>query len=200
MLEDITGNMAYKNKKVEFVMYGKYVSGANYALAMGEIILIRLLLNSVAAFGDDFVSIFKPYPLIYLAMILAYAVVNTAEDIITLGNNDNKARSKREVELVKNFTDKIPGIDGIKWTYKDHLRLMLLYHPRGGQYERLVAVMENDTDIQGVANKPTQVKIESSATVKLWFLPTITKSLLGGQGVKESPNELKLKSVKYASY
>jgi len=76
----------------------------------------------------------------------------------------------------------------------------LLLHPRGGQYERLIAVMENDTDVQGVASKPTQVKIESSAKVKLWFLPAITKSLAGNGGGTESPNELNLKTIKYASY
>jgi len=194
LLEDLPGNMQYENKKLEFVMYGQYVSGANYALSMGEIILIRLLMNTIGAMKDHKLDVFKPFPLIYLGVVLASAVINTSKDIITLGNSDDEARKNRDVELIPNVLKKI------RWTYKDHLRFMLLYHPRGGQYERLVAVMEKDTGIEGVASKPTQVKVESSAQLRLWFLPAITKSLAGEGGVTVSPNELKLKTVKFASY
>jgi len=194
LLEDLPGNMVYENKKLEFVMYGQYVSGANYTLAMGEIILIRLVMNTIGAMKDHTLDVFKPFPLIYLGVVLAYAVINTFADVEKLGKSDDTARAQRQVELIPNVLEKI------RWTYKDHMRLMLLYHPRGGQYERLVAVMENDTDIEGVASKPTQVKIESTAKIKLWFLPTITKSLAGDGGGTGSPNELNLKTVKYASY
>ncbi|MBC5637335.1 hypothetical protein H8S33_11015 [Ornithinibacillus sp. BX22] len=150
---------AYENNQVEYIIYGLESYGANYFAALSEIFAVRFAINLAAGFMRPEARGFGPF---IWAYALGYAFTRTSTDLgnITRG---------RAIEL-------FPGKSLPTMDYKDHLRLFLFAHLEGGKFQRLMAVLDNETG-KDLRESPTYVTAEATATVKLWFLPQVINML-----------------------
>ncbi|TFJ46295.1 hypothetical protein CKN80_05580 [Carnobacterium divergens] len=190
---DMYKDFLFDNKKVEYIMYGSHEVGANYTMALMEIICFRIILNIIAAFKSPRIMPFKGTPF-FLGAMVAYTIFKTVEDISKLTKKDFSVREDRAVSIINEF----PNLQRIQVTYKDHLRLMLLAHPRSeSQYKRVIALMEQQTGVEKLYEKSTQVKVTNTAEVELWFLPKAMEVISNG---KIRGKKLKLTNTKYSSY
>ncbi|WP_413489201.1 hypothetical protein [Carnobacterium divergens] len=197
-VEGLLSDFEFKNKQVEYVMYGKSTPGANYAAALLELIMILLVCNAISGVFDPKVKkAFKIHFLLGLATLLAVTIVETVKDIETLTKSDDTDRDDKKVSFFKN---KIGVIDPrkLKLSYRDYLRLMLLFD-RDNQYSRTLAVVEQVSGQNKIGTKPTQIKITNSAKIKPWFLSNAVKTFtkLDSNLIND---ELEIKSELYYSY
>lgn len=163
--EDKVDPYLYKNNQVEYMIYGLPVSGANYLAALSEIFAVRFAINLAAGFLQREARGFGPY---IWAYAIAFAFKMTATDMMDL--TSNKPIDILHVEL--GAVGKImPRMD-----YKDHLRLFLFIHLEGGKYERLMAVLDEETDAD-LREKNTYITGKATSSIKLWFLPQIADML-----------------------
>lgn len=180
---DGTSGYKFENNQVEYILYGHHSFGANYMAAMGEIFALRFAINLVDALKKPRSKIFGPY---FWVAALADAFLATAENmrVITAG---------RPVDL-------IPGKPEPKMTYKDHLRLFLFAHPEGKTTERVMAVLEHETDAD-LTESSTYITANATTSIELWFIPGIM-DMLGHTGALSGRVEGKTyyidKEVNYA--
>ncbi|MDT1957325.1 hypothetical protein MX629_02685 [Carnobacterium divergens] len=115
-------------------------------------------------------------------------------DIEALTKSSETEKANQSVSF---FKFKLGGKD-LKLSYRDHLRLMLLF-TRTKQYGRSLAVVEQVRGQKGVGAKPTQIKIINTAKIKPWFLPNAVKTSTNLDN-KLINGDLELKSELYYSY
>ena len=154
---------ALENNQVEYIMYGLESTGANYTAAMTELFAFRFAVNFLEAFTQSDVRAFGPY--MWVAA-LAYALLHTIDDLIDI---------KKGNQII------FFGQFNFYTSYKDYLRIFLFLHPEGNKMARMLALIEHDTGAD-LTKLPTYIRGEASASVKLWFLPGVTK-MLGQTGV-----------------
>ncbi|MEK3887597.1 DUF5702 domain-containing protein [Bacillus sp. FSL K6-3431] len=154
---------ALENNQVEYIMYGLESTGANYGAAMTELFAFRFAVNFLEAFTKQYVRSFGPW---MWAAALVYALEETIVDL----KNINDGKSIRFFEPMR-FTT----------SYFDYLRIFLFMHPEGNKMARTMALIENDTGAD-LTTLPTYISGEATTSVKLWFLPGVTK-MLGKTGV-----------------
>lgn len=162
---DGTSGYKFENNQVEYILYGFESFGANYMAALGEIFALRFSINFVDALKKPRSKVFGPY---FWVAALADAFVKTLDDMNKLVNDG------KPLEL-------IPGKREPRMTYKDHLRLFLFAHPEGKTTERVMAVIEQDTEAD-LTKASTYVTAKAKSSVELWFLPRITE-MLGEAGI-----------------
>ena len=197
-VEGLLSDFEFKNKQVEYVMYGKSTPGANYAAALLELIMIRLVCNAISGVFDKKVqTYFKANWLVGLAALIAYTIIQTVMDIEKLTKSSETERDDQSVSFLKINIGKI-SLDELKLSYRDHLRLMLLFN-RSNQHSRAIAVIEQVSGQKGVGAKPTQIKIINTAKIKPWFLPNAVKTFTNLDN-KLINGDLELKSELYYSY
>ncbi|TFI73695.1 hypothetical protein [Carnobacterium divergens] len=197
-VEGLLSDFEFKNKQVEYVMYGKNISGANYAAALLELIMIRLVCNAISGVFDKSVQrMFKLNWLVGLAALVAYTIVETVMDIEILTKANDIERGDVSVPFLKIEIGSL-SIKNLKLSYRDHLRLMLLFD-RTEQYARGLAVIEQVSGQKGIGRKPTQIKIINRAKIKPWFLPNAIKTFTNLNSTLIN-GELELSSELYYSY
>ncbi|SBO16728.1 hypothetical protein [Carnobacterium divergens] len=197
-VEGLLSDFEFKNKQVEYVMYGKSTPGANYAAALLELIMIRLVCNAISGvFNKDVQNAFKLNWLVGIVALVAYTIIETIMDIEKLTKSDETTNFDKKVAFLK-FS--IGSIDSKKLTlsYRDHLRLMLLFN-RDGQYGRSIAVIEQISQQKGVGTKPTQIRVINKAQIKPWFLPNAVKTFTNLDS-KLINGKIELKSDLFYSY
>lgn len=155
--------MSLDNNQVEYIMYGLNSTGANFSAAMTELFAFRFAVNFVEAFTQQSVRSFGPY--MWVAA-LAYALEQTVVDLIDIKNG----KPIKFFEGINFFT-----------TYKDYLRIFLFLHPEGNKTARTMALIDQDTG-SDLTELPTYISGQVETSVKLWFLPGITK-MLGKTGI-----------------
>jgi Family of unknown function (DUF5702) len=148
---------ALENNEVEYIMYGLNTTGANYAAAMTELFAFRFAVNFLEAFTQQQIRAFGPY--MWVAA-LAYALLETTKDLKDIKDGP------------------IEFFQGLRFTttYKDYLRIFLFMHPEGNKMARTMALIEHNTGAD-LTKLPTYINGEASTSVKLWFLPGVTKML-----------------------
>lgn len=151
-----------ENNQVEYITYGLHSSGANYAAAMTELFAFRFAINLLDAFSKPG-TLAGPYA---WAFALSTAIIKTAEDM-------------RTIQLGKPI--RFFGKLRFQTSYRDYLRLFLFMHDEGSKIPRTMAVIEHSTK-SDLTKLPTYISGEVTASVKLWFLPSVT-GLLGKTAV-----------------
>ncbi|MCC3375524.1 hypothetical protein [Cohnella sp. REN36] len=155
--------MMPSGQQVEYVLYGLNNPARNIAASYGELFSFRLAIRTMEGLIEC-----RSYghPLVVLAAATLYGIREALSDLQLLLN-------KGAIPL-----SKYAKIDTF---YVDYLRLFLLLH--GGsaaQTSRRIAVIELETGI-ALKGAYTYVKGESTNSLRLWFLPGLTK-LLGQAG------------------
>lgn len=150
---------AFDNNQVEYIIYGLETYGANHLAAMTEIFAVRFAIQFAAALMSPDGKLFGP---LFWAKALFDAFKNTADDIRMIANGD-------VVDLFPNL--RVGSID-----YKGHLRLFLFAHREGSKFERMMAVLDEQTG-QDLDQVPTYMTAEATASIRLWFLPQIADFL-----------------------
>ncbi|MGX7417487.1 DUF5702 domain-containing protein [Carnobacterium gallinarum] len=197
-IDGLISDFEFQNKQVEYLMYGKSTPGANYASALLELIMIRLVCNLISgAFDKAVQKAFSVNILVGLAALISYTIIETVKDIIKLTKSNDIERKDKSAAF---FKMKIGKIDPSKLTltYRDYLRLMLLFE-RKNQYARALAVVEQVSEEKGVGIKPTQIKVTNTAKIKPWFLPNAVKTFTTLDS-KLVDGEIELKTELYYSY
>jgi len=101
-------------------------------------------------------------PLLILAAAILYGVEHAVQDMLELVN-------KGDIELSKY----IP----VRLTYKDYLRMFLMLHSRNeAMMSRMLAVIQFNTKINP-NERATTVEGDVRASIRLWFLPGVMKTL-----------------------
>jgi hypothetical protein len=164
-------NASFKNREVEYVMYGIHEPYVNYSAAITQLTALRFALNFLAAFTQPAI-LAAGHPIAVLFSALRYAIAETVTDMTTL--TDGNAAT--EVRLLK-----ITGVN-VYFDYKEYLRLFLFMNPgKENKLRRITTVIEQRTG-SSLAETSSYVTGQVKASVDLWFLPGLTK-LLTGSGV-----------------
>lgn len=153
----------FENNQVEYIIYGYSSFGANHMAAMSEIFALRFAINLVEALKTPRTKVFGPY---FWVAALADAFFTTRNDmnLLTFGET----------------LDLIPGRMNPQMSYKDHLRLFLFVHPEGDTTERVMAVLEHETEAD-LTESSTYITANASAAIELWFIPGLME-ILGHAG------------------
>ncbi|WP_102272016.1 DUF5702 domain-containing protein [Cytobacillus massiliigabonensis] len=151
-------SFSLENNEVEYILYGLNTTGANFSAAMTELFAFRFAVNFLEAFTKPHVRAFGPY--MWVAA-LAYALEKTIDDLVEI-------QKGKSIQFFSNLK--------FETTYKDYLRIFLLIHPEGNKIARMMALIENNTGAD-LTMLPTYMSGEASTSVKLWFLPGVTKML-----------------------
>lgn len=160
-----SGAEAYSldNNQVEYIIYGLGTTGANFGMAMTEIFAFRFAVNFLEGFTRSYVRAFGPW---MWAAALVYAFKETLADM-------KEIRKGKSIVFFRNFR--------FTTSYDDYLRIFMFYHPEGNKLARTMALIEHDTSAD-LTTLPTYISAEATTSVKLWFLPGVTK-MLGNTGV-----------------
>ncbi|MUK87033.1 hypothetical protein GMD78_01275 [Ornithinibacillus sp. L9] len=145
----------FENNQVEYIIYGKELHGMNYFAALSEIFAVRFAINLAAGFMRPEARGFGPF---IWAYAMAYSFGQTADNMVDL-------TSGRSISLY-------PGKRSPRMNYRDHLRLFLFAHPEGGKFDRLMAVLDDETG-EDLRERSSYVSAEATASMRLWFLPQI---------------------------
>lgn len=153
-----------ENNQVEYITYGLHSSGANYAAAMTELFAFRFAINLLDALSSPTTAA-GPFA---WAAALGIAITETAHQMYLIQKGD-KIRFFSKMRFLT--------------SYRDYLRLFLFMHGEGDKVARIMAVIEHDTNAD-LTKLPTYISGETTASVKLWFLPRVT-NMLGVSGSLE---------------
>ncbi|MFN7251944.1 MAG: hypothetical protein ACK4M9_14235 [Anaerobacillus sp.] len=153
------------NREVEYIIYGLHAPGANYSAALGQLFAIRFALRFIDALMNNRVRA-AGHPLAIFLAALGYALGNAISDLEALTTD-------RQDPLLINSR----LTPGLRFAYKDYLRLFLFMNPGGDK--RLMRVMAMIERKSGVDLKERYTYVEGTATtsLKLWFIPEIAKTL-----------------------
>jgi hypothetical protein len=158
-------------QEVEYLLYGFSSCKANLASAYGEMFAFRMAVRTIEAYLDPKKSVMNlGSPLLVL---LVAAAEGAAKAIIDM----NQLVMGNAVELSAKLAS-----PALKLSYKDYLRLFLLIHSSDRKLmARMQALIELNTgkDLREVT---TYTQGLAKSTVRLWFIPGMTK-LLNGVGL-----------------
>ncbi|MDQ6420326.1 pilus assembly protein [Paenibacillus sp. LHD-117] len=164
-VEGVAEAASFHNQEMEYVLYGFHDPMGNLIAAYGELFGARLAIRTMEGL---IASRTLGHPLLILSAAVLYGIEKTTEDMLAFAQKGAAPLSKYvKTEL----------------SYLDYLRLFALLH--GGKEEerlgRMIAVIEQNSDLV-LAQVPTGVTGEATVSVKLWFLPSVTK-MIGRLGV-----------------
>jgi len=151
--------MQVPSQELEYILYGFHHPGSNLAASYGEIFSVRLAIRTM----EGLVECSKlGNPLLILAAAILYGVEHAVQDMLELVN-------KGDIELSKY----VP----VRLTYKDYLRMFLMLHSRNdAMMSRMLAVIQFNTNINPNV-RATTVAGDVRASIRLWFLPGVMKTL-----------------------
>ncbi|GAQ19901.1 hypothetical protein OPHB3_3886 [Oceanobacillus picturae] len=158
-----SSSYTFENNQVEYIIYGHESFGANYMAAMSEIFALRFAINFVSAMMSKENKVFGPYAWV---AGLTSAFAQTVQDITMLSQG----------ESIQLFPGKRP-----RTVYKDYLRLFLFAHPEGKKTERIMAVLDYETETD-LTESSSYITGRSTSSLRLWFLPGVAE-MLGESGI-----------------
>lgn len=171
------------NQEVEYIIYGSNILGANITKALTEIFLIRLAIRTAEGLFK-----FKGHPLAVLVESIAYGIKMASLDMYDLIDG-------KRVEF-STFTK------GFTLDYESYLRLLLILHRnKTDKLARSQAVIAFNTG-KDLANIPTYIEVNTTTSIKLWFLPGVMKSLdmIGALDGKVEGNRYKINKKAVFAY
>ncbi|HUC91584.1 MAG TPA: hypothetical protein VMS09_06060 [Paenibacillus sp.] len=147
------------NQETEYIVYGRDDPASNLVGAFRQLLTVRLAIRTMEglirfrAMG---------HPLVILSAAVLYGLEKAMEDMASLFTNGSTPLSK--------YAD-------IEVPYADYLRLFLLLQVNEAEkLARIAALIEFGTGY-GLQSVPAAVSGEVRASVRLWFLPGLMRSL-----------------------
>ncbi|HEU5140385.1 MAG TPA: DUF5702 domain-containing protein [Bacillales bacterium] len=165
----------FRNREVEYILYGIPKSHANYQAALFELFAVRFALNFVESFTKPLVRAASSLPPPFnieaiLIAALSYSFENTFADLKRL----QRGYSVSFISIGK--------YDLIDTFYNDYLRFFLFMNSGDkDRLRRIMAVIEHNSR-ENLTQTSTYIMAKARSSVKLWFIPGIEK-LLGKAGV-----------------
>lgn len=157
-------NRSLKNQEVEYILYGLSSCLANYSAAYGEMFVMFLAIRTMEAYlkpQNELLNVGSPL-LVFLAAA-AQGAVEALSDMNKLLNGDAVPILKKSPNLT---------VD-----YKQLLRIFLLiHHNEDRMMSRMQALIELETG-EPLEKKATYIQGEAVITLRLWFIPSLFKSL-----------------------
>ena len=152
--------LAVENQEVEYIIYGSKTAGINVSKAFRDIFMLRLAINTIEGFSK---AKSAGHPIAIITGAVLYGITQSVKDLILLIRKGSIPLSK--------YTK------GLEFTYKDHLRLILMMRfadlPKLARVQALINY-NSDTDL---ANVPTYVHTKATASINLLFIPVVIKGL-----------------------
>lgn len=150
-----------RHQEVEYILYGFHSPGSNIAAAFTEIFLLRLAINTMEGLIE--VSKTVKHPIAIMIGAVLYGIAASVQDIYDMINGKVVYLSKKVA--------KIP------FSYQDYLRLFLfLHHDDIKKPSRMQALIQLKTGLD-LQKSYTYIDGSVDATIRLWFLPGVMKSL-----------------------
>ncbi|RAI86172.1 hypothetical protein DET54_119116 [Paenibacillus pabuli] len=148
-----------ENQELEYIIYGFHNPSGNIAAAYAEIFGMRLAIRT----AEGLIKNSKlGNPLLVLSAAILYGITNAIADMVKLAKDGS-------VELSKYIK--------VKLTYRDHLRLFLLMHSNNERkMSRMLALIRLNTGVNP-DEKQTYASGNMRSSIKLWFLPGVTRSI-----------------------
>ncbi|MFC9707128.1 hypothetical protein ACFTRD_03105 [Paenibacillus sp. NPDC056933] len=148
-----------ENQELEYIVYGFHNPSGNIASAYAEIFGMRLAIRTAEGLMENSKL---GNPLLVLSAAILYGITNAIADMVKLAKEGS-------VELSKYIK--------VKLTYRDHLRLFLLMHSNNERkMSRMLALIRMNTGVNP-DEKQTYASGNMRSSIKLWFLPVVTKSI-----------------------
>ncbi|QOS77510.1 hypothetical protein JNUCC31_22405 [Paenibacillus sp. JNUCC31] len=148
-----------ENQELEYIVYGFHNPSGNIAAAYAEIFGMRLAIRTAEGLMENSKL---GNPLLVLSAAILYGITNAIADMVKLAKEGS-------VELSKYIK--------VKLTYRDHLRLFLLMHSNNERkMSRMLALIRMNTGVNP-DEKQTYASGNMRSSIKLWFLPGVTKSI-----------------------
>ncbi|HET7627421.1 MAG TPA: DUF5702 domain-containing protein [Bacillales bacterium] len=183
----------FRNREVEYILYGIHEPGANYAAALAELFLVRFAINFIESFTQPIMreAAAVPFPFniaAILAAALGYAIEDTANEM-------RKLKKGGPATFINISKHKL--VDSF---YSDYLRLFLFINKGGNsRLGRIMAVIQLRTGTD-LTKSFTFLSANVTASVKPWFIPGITKMLDLSNEENRSSNGNKFHLTKRISY
>ncbi|MGV2883459.1 hypothetical protein V4D07_12225 [Paenibacillus taichungensis] len=148
-----------ENQELEYIVYGFHNPSGNIAAAYAEIFGMRLAIRTAEGLIENSKL---GNPLLVLSAAILYGITNAIADMVKLAKDGS-------VELSKYIK--------VKLTYRDHLRLFLLMHSNNERkMSRMLALIRLNTGVNP-DEKQTYASGNMRSSIKLWFLPGVTRSI-----------------------
>ncbi|PWW45344.1 MULTISPECIES: hypothetical protein [Paenibacillus] len=148
-----------ENQELEYIIYGFHNPSGNIAAAYAEIFGMRLAIRTAEGLIENSKL---GNPLLVLSAAILYGITNAIADMVKLAKDGS-------VELSKYIK--------VKLTYRDHLRLFLLMHSNNERkMSRMLALIRLNTGVNP-DEKQTYASGNMRSSIKLWFLPGVTRSI-----------------------
>ncbi|OPA77007.1 hypothetical protein BVG16_17445 [Paenibacillus selenitireducens] len=169
--KQLSNALHVKNQELEYILYGFHLPGGNVSAAYGEIFSTRLAIRTMEGFVE---CSRMGHPLLILASAILYGIEHALQDMLELVN-------KGDLELSKY----VP----LRLTYKDHLRMFLMLHSRNEKMmSRMLALIQFNTGINP-NEKLTYMEGDVRASIHVWFLPGVMRSLRDVQMISQGEFE-----------
>ncbi|MBW7476551.1 hypothetical protein K0T92_17680 [Paenibacillus oenotherae] len=151
--------LSLNNQEVEYILYGFHTPAANVGAAYGELFAFRLAIRTMEGLIECRTM---GHPLLVLAGAILYGLEQSIADMVALTQKGSIPLSRYAA---------------IDLTYLDYLRIFLLLHGSSEKrISRMMAVIEQNTGM-ALTHTSTGLTGELTASVNLWFLPGLMKSL-----------------------
>ncbi|MGX1827148.1 hypothetical protein ACWIE6_02775 [Paenibacillus taichungensis] len=148
-----------ENQELEYIVYGFHNPSGNIAAAYAEIFGMRLAIRTAEGLIENSKL---GNPLLVLSAAILYGITHAIADMVKLAKDGS-------VELSKYIK--------VKLTYRDHLRLFLLMHSNNERkLSRMLALIRLNTGVNP-DEKQTYASGNMRSSIKLWFLPGVTRSI-----------------------
>ncbi|MFD0620629.1 hypothetical protein ACFQZR_24490 [Paenibacillus sp. GCM10027629] len=159
MSDQLVDALQVPSQELEYILYGFHHPGSNLAASYGEIFSVRLAIRTMEGLVE---CSRMGNPLLILAAAILYGVEHAIQDMLELVNNGDIEMSKY-----------VP----VRLTYKDYLRMFLMLHSRNeAMMSRMLAVIQFNTKINP-NERVTTIEGDVRASIRLWFLPGVMKTL-----------------------
>ncbi|WP_314585879.1 hypothetical protein [Paenibacillus terrigena] len=159
MSDQLVDALQVPSQELEYILYGFHHPGSNLAASYGEIFSVRLAIRTMEGLVE---CSRMGNPLLILAAAILYGVEHAIQDMLELVNHG-------DIEVSKY----VP----VRLTYKDYLRMFLMLHSRNeAMMSRMLAVIQFNTKINP-NERVTTIEGDVRASIRLWFLPGVMKTL-----------------------
>ncbi|AFC30047.1 hypothetical protein PM3016_3192 [Paenibacillus mucilaginosus 3016] len=154
------------NQEVEFLLYGARSCAGNYSLAYAELFAFRLAVGTAEALTEPRnEALAAGSPMLVVLAAVTEGALRAQDDLEKLIHGE-------AVPLSRKFTNNL-----LTLYYKDYLRIFLLMHSREPVLlSRIQALLQLNTELD-LASANTYISGRATTSLRLWFLPSIMKTL-----------------------
>ncbi|MCZ8521514.1 MULTISPECIES: TadE/TadG family type IV pilus assembly protein [Paenibacillus] len=154
------------NQEVEYLLYGAHSCAGNYSLAYAELFAFRLAVGTAEALTEPRnEALAAGSPMLVVLAAVTEGALRAQEDLEKLIHGE-------ALPLSRKFTKELLTLN-----YKDYMRIFLLLHSKEPVLlSRIQSLLQLNTELD-LASASTYVSGKAATSLRLWFLPSIMKTL-----------------------